>query len=62
VVVVRLDPEADAVSLWPLAQDPLLRARPAATLGDEGLNYGVADLRAAPFTVELGCRLTAALG
>jgi hypothetical protein len=49
-------------SLDPVAGDPVAWRALIATLGNEGLNYGVADLRAAPFTVELGSRLTAALG
>jgi hypothetical protein len=48
--------------LDPVAGDPMAWQALIATLGDDGLNYGVAALRAVPFTVELGRRVTAALG
>jgi hypothetical protein len=48
--------------LDPVAGDPMAWQALIATLGDDGLNYGVADLRELPFTVELDRWLTAALG
>lgn len=46
----------------PVSGDPMAWQALIAALGDEGLNCGVAALRALPFVVEFGPRLTAALG
>jgi hypothetical protein len=46
----------------PVSGDPMAWQALIAALGDEGLNCGVATLRALPFAVEFGPRLIAALG
>jgi hypothetical protein len=46
----------------PVSGDPMAWQALIAALGDEGLNCGVSALRALPFAVEFGPRLTAALG
>ena len=45
----------------PLSGDPMAWQALIAALGDHGLSYGVAALRALSFSVEFGPRLTAAL-
>jgi hypothetical protein len=46
----------------PVSGDPMAWQALIASLGDEGLDCVVATLRALPFAVEFGPRLTAALG
>jgi hypothetical protein len=48
--------------LDPVSGDPTAWRALIAALGDEGLSYGVPARRVLPFSVELGPRLTAALG
>jgi hypothetical protein len=45
----------------PRSGDPMAWQALIAALGDQGLSYGVAGLRAVPFAVAFGPRLTAAL-
>jgi hypothetical protein len=48
--------------LDPVSGDPLAWQALISALNAEGLDYGVDELRARPFVVELGTRLSAALG
>jgi hypothetical protein len=48
--------------LDPVSGDPLAWQALISALNAEGLNYGVEELRARPFAVEFGPRLTEALG